>query len=320
MYKITVPATSANIGSGFDSSGVALRLYNTVYLEASETVDIFSLDGNTAVPIGPGNLIYKAASALYERAGLGLGGLKLRQRNNIPMTRGLGSSSACIVAGLLGANALLDSRYSRAELMNIAASMEGHPDNVIPAFSGGFSTSVMSADGTVMTTRFDIEQTLQFVAFVPPFELKTSVARSVLPKTVSHGDAVYNLSRSGLLTAAFAAKDYRLLKEAVRDKLHQPHRIKMIDGADEVFELCESFGALAVYISGAGSTVMAIVSPDNRGFMTCVSKEMKASSMMSQYECILLTADNTGAVIESIDETIDDLRFIIDNSREGQDL
>jgi len=313
MYRIMVPATSANIGSGFDSSGVALRLYNTVYLDEGNSVDILSLDDSAAVPRGAGNLIYRTANALFAKAGMKLSGLTLRQRNNIPMTRGLGSSSACIVAGLLGANALMGGRYTRGELMDIAAGMEGHPDNVIPAFTGGFSTSVMGEGKRVVTTRFDIEQTLQFVAFVPPFELKTSVARDALPKTVSHADAVYNLSRSGLLTAAFASKDYRLLKEAARDRLHQPYRLSMIDGAAEVIEISESLGALAVYISGAGPTVMAIVSPDNKEFGRRISDEMGKNAGTSVYKSIWLTADNTGAVIESIDETIDDLRYIIDS-------
>ena len=310
MYKITVPATSANIGSGFDSSGVALRLYNTVYFEINDGIDILSLD-DTPVPEDSDNLIYKAAKRLFDIAGKSLDGLMLRQRNNIPMTRGLGSSSACIVAGLLGANALLGKEYSRSELMNIAAGMEGHPDNVIPAFSGGFSTSVIGADESVMTARFDIEQALQFVVFIPPFELSTSVAREVIPKTVSHKDAVYNLSRSGLLTAAFAAKDYRLLREAAKDRLHQPYRLSLIDGAAELLELSDSLGALATYISGAGSAIMAIVSADNTVYKRIIESEMRKNPKTRQFEALWLTADNTGAVIESIDETIGDLKFII---------
>lgn len=310
MYKITVPATSANVGSGFDSSGVAVRLYNTIYFDRSDNVDILSLD-DTSIPVDGENLIYKAAKLLFGEAGEPLPGLLLRQRNNIPMTRGLGSSSACIVAGLLGANALLGGRYTRQQLMDMAARMEGHPDNVVPAFSGGFSTSVIDAGGRVMTTRFDIEQSLQFVAFIPPFELKTSVARSVIPEMVSHEDAVYNLSRSGLLTAAFAAKDYRLLNEAVKDRLHQPYRISMIEGGAEVFGISEALGALATYISGAGSTVMAIVSPENETYRKKIAEEMKKTERTAQYKIVWLTADNSGATIEHIDETIADLRFIV---------
>lgn len=310
MYKITVPATSANIGSGFDSSGVALRLYNTVYFEKSDRVDILSLD-DTNIPEDSSNLVYHAAENLFQLQGFELKGLMLRQRNNIPMARGLGSSSACIVAGLLGANALLDNPYTRSELMNIAAGLEGHPDNVIPAFSGGFSTSVISSDNTVKTARFDIEQTLYFVALIPPFELSTSVARSVIPKTVLHSDAVYNLSRSGLLTAAFASKDYRLLKEASKDKLHQPFRLDIIEGSKEIIEICEAAGALSTYISGAGSSIMSIVSSNITGFMKEIELKIKNNPKTESFKVVCLTADNTGAVIESIDETIEDLRFII---------
>jgi len=310
MYKITIPATSANIGSGFDSSGVALRLYNTVYYELSDHLDIMSLD-DADIPCDSSNLVYRASLALFELEGKTLDGLMLRQRNNIPMTRGLGSSSACIVAGLLGANALLNNRYTRSELMSIAAGMEGHPDNVIPAFSGGFSTSVIAEDASVKTARFDIEQTLYFVALIPPFELSTSVARSVIPDTVLHSDAVYNLSRSGLLTAAFASKDYRLLKEASKDRLHQPYRVGIIDGAEEIMDICEESGALATYISGAGSSIMAIVSEGITEFVSDINEKIKKNVKTEKYNSIVLTADNTGAVIESINETIDDLRFII---------
>ena len=312
MYRITVPATSANIGSGFDSSGITLRLYNTVYYERADSINIMSLDA-VEVPTDSSNLIYRASEFLFEKAGERLDGLMLRQRNNIPMARGLGSSSACIVAGLLGANALLDNRFTRSELMNFAVGIEGHPDNVIPAFSGGFSTSVMGDNETVMTARFDIEQTLCFIALIPPYELSTSVARSVIPKTVLHSDAVFNLSRSGLLTAAFASKDYRLLKEASKDRLHQPYRLSLISGAREVIDICESLGALATYISGAGSSIMAIVSPEMVEFRDEVEKALKRDTKTGCYRSLWLTADNTGAVIESIDETIEDLRFIVEN-------
>ncbi|MCL1830905.1 MAG: homoserine kinase [Oscillospiraceae bacterium] len=312
MYKITVPATSANIGSGFDSSGIALRLYNTVYFEESDSIDILSLD-DIKIPTDSFNLVFYAAKKLFEIEGRQLNGLMLRQRNNIPMTRGLGSSSACIVAGLLGANALLNNRFTRNELMNIAASIEGHPDNVIPAFSGGFSTSVISHEGNVETARFDIEQTLCFIALIPPFELPTTVARSVIPTTVLHSDAVFNLSRSGLLTAAFASKDYRLLKEASKDRLHQPYRLELIEGSKETLEICEAAGALATYISGAGSSIMTIVASNPTKFKQEIEQKISENPNTQNYRSLLLTADNTGAVIESVDETIEDLRFIVNH-------
>jgi len=310
MYRITVPATSANVGSGFDSSGIALRLYNTVYYDRSDSIDIKALDG-IEIPTDSTNLVYRASEILFDLQGKKLEGLMLRQRNNIPMTRGLGSSSACIVAGLLGANVLLGNIYPRSELMNIAAGIEGHPDNVIPAFSGGFSTSVISDDGSVQTARFDIEQTLYFVALVPPFELSTATARAVIPKNILHSDGVYNLSRSGLLTAAFASKDYRLLREASKDRLHQPYRLDLIEGAREIIEICEDAGALATYISGAGSSIMSIVSSGITEFMKEITERIGENPKTMSYSSHLLTADNTGAVIESIDETIEDLRYIL---------
>ena len=299
MYKITVPATSANVGAGFDTSGIAVSLYNTVYFAASDRVDIRSLD-EVKIPIGTDNLVFRAAEMLFVRAGKKLSGLCLRQINNIPLTRGLGSSSACIVAGLLGANAMLNNMYSNGELADIAALLEGHPDNVMPAFLGGFSTSVIQDDGTVLYTHFDIEQSLDFYVFVPPFELSTEVARSVLPKTVLYSDAVFNLSRSGLLTASFASKDYRLLKEAVRDRIHQPFRLSMIEGGNEIFELAYSFGALAAYVSGAGSSLMAIVSMDNVSFVNRIEDALKQNKITAQYKIFRLKADNRGATIKPV--------------------
>ena len=140
MIKVTVPATSANIGSGFDSCGLAVGLYNTVAMEEAEAPDISSADGSY-VPQGTGNLVYRTAQQLYELCGRPLSGLRLVQTNAIPMARGLGSSSACIAAGLLGANALLGNPLSDGEILTLATKLEGHPDNVAPALLGGFETN-----------------------------------------------------------------------------------------------------------------------------------------------------------------------------------
>lgn len=200
MIRIQVPATSANLGSGFDSLGIALSMYNQVWMEEFDGIAITSKDA-VAVPTDQSNLIYWSASYLYKECGRRFPGLKLVQENNIPMTRGLGSSSACIVAGLLGANRFLGNPLTQHDLVNLACKIEGHPDNTTPAFTGGLVTSAIEG-GRVHSVTVPIAAHIRFGLFIPPFELKTETARSALPKSYSREDAVYNLSRSALMTAA----------------------------------------------------------------------------------------------------------------------
>ena len=264
MVTVTVPATSANVGAGFDSLGLALSMHNVFTFEESDRIHITSLD-DTHVPGGANNLVYRSARAVYDQLGVPLKGLTITQRNDIPMARGLGSSSACIVAGLLGANALLGKPLTQRQMLTLATAIEGHPDNVAPAMLGGFVTSVYD-EGLVYTVKKNIDPDLAFAAFVPDFRLLTSKARAALPQMVSHKDAVYNLSRAALATAAFCDGDYGLLGVATKDALHQRYRLPLIEGGEEMFELAQDLGAQAVYISGAGPTIIAVVHKDDQEF------------------------------------------------------
>lgn len=261
MIRIQVPATSANLGSGFDSLGIALDLYNQVWMEESDTIDITCRD-NIAVPTDENNLIYWAAKQVYEKCGRKLPGMKIEQLNNIPMARGLGSSSACIVSGILGANRLLGSPLSRQDLINLAAKIEGHPDNTTPAIEGGLAASAIEA-GRVYSVSVPVSGRIRFVLFIPPFELKTEKARSVLPEQYSRGDAVYNLSRSALMAASLFSGKLENLRVAVQDKIHQPYRAGLIDDLDNVFRLSYELGSLGTYISGAGPTIISMIDADD---------------------------------------------------------
>ena len=196
MVTVTVPATSANVGAGFDSLGLAVSMHNVFTFEESDRIQILSVDG-THVPAGSNNLVYRSARVVYDQLGIPLKGLRITQRNDIPMARGLGSSSACIVAGIMGANALLGDKLTERQMLTLATASEGHPDNVAPAMLGGFVTSVID-EGQVYSVKKDIAPELAFAAFVPDFRLLTSKARAALPAMVSHKDAVYNLSRAAL--------------------------------------------------------------------------------------------------------------------------
>ena len=210
---------------------------------------------------------------------------------------GLGSSSACIVAGILGANALLGNKLTKRQMLTLATAIEGHPDNVAPAMLGGFVTSVID-EGQVYTVKKDIDLELAFAAFVPDFRLLTAKARAALPQMVSHKDAVYNLSRAALATAAFCDGDYALLGVATKDALHQQYRLPLIQGGDEVFELALDLGALAVYISGAGPTIMAVVHKDDTAFFDRAAAALQQSELLRHFTVHRLLADNTGAVVE----------------------
>ena len=295
MIQVSVPATSANVGAGFDSLGLAVSLHNVFTFEEAEGIQISSVDG-THVPAGSNNLVYRSARVVYDQLGIPLRGLRITQRNDIPMARGLGSSSACIVAGILGANALLGGRLTKRQMLTLATAIEGHPDNVAPAMLGGFVTSVID-EGQVYSVKKDIDPELAFAAFVPDFRLLTAKARAALPQMVSHKDAVYNLSRAVLATAAFCDGDYALLGVATKDVLHQQYRLPLIQGGDEIYELALDLGAMAAYISGAGPTIMAVVHRDDQVFFERAAAALQQSETLRRFTVRRLLADNAGAVV-----------------------
>ena len=277
MVTVTVPATSANVGAGFDSLGLAVSMHNVFTFEESDRIQISSVDG-THVPAGSNNLVYRSARVVYDQLGIPLKGLRITQRNDIPMARGLGSSSACIVAGIMGANALLGDKLTERQMLTLATAIEGHPDNVAPAMLGGFVTSVID-EGQVYSVKKDIDPELAFAAFVPDFRLLTSKARAALA------------------TAAFCEGNYALLGVATKDVLHQKYRLPLIEGGDDVFELAQDLGAQAVYISGAGPTIMAVVHKDDTEFFTRAEAALAADSPLRHFTVHRLLADNVGAVV-----------------------
>lgn len=296
QVSIRVPATSANVGAGFDALGLALSMYNTVTMEEWDRLDIMSSDGSL-IPTGTSNLVYRSAKAVFDQLGKPLKGLKIRQENPIPMARGMGSSSACIVAGILGANALLGNPLTQRQTLTLATSIEGHPDNVAPAMLGGFVASVFD-EGQVFSARKAINEELAFAAFIPNFKLLTEKARAALPKTVDRQDAVYNLSRAALATAAFCDGDYELLRVATKDALHQQYRLPLIPGGEQIFEIAWDLGAYAVYVSGAGPTIMAVVHRDNCEFFQKAEQALMEQPQTSAFCLRRMLADNTGAVVK----------------------
>lgn len=292
MIKIRIPASTANLGSGFDSLGIALNLYNYVEMEPAEGCFISSADGSE-IPTGEDNLIYSSAKKIFEKAKVPFTGLKIIEENNVPFARGLGSSSACIVGGVFGANEILGNPFTKDELLSLAAEIEGHPDNVSPALLGGFTANAME-ENKVCYVKAEVPEKLFFAAFVPPFELKTADARAVMPKEISVKDAVYNLSRSALITASFLSGKFENLKTGSEDKIHQPFRLPLIPGGSEIIEKSYENGALAAYISGAGSTMMAIFDCGKEEAEK-IAKNILSSGDFEGWKYFILNADNSGA-------------------------
>ena len=257
---VKVPATSANCGPGFDSLGLACTLYNTFTYEVCKDGLELVIDGEgkDLLSADAGNLAFAAFFKVWNKMTDQEIGLKVHMRNNIPLSRGLGSSSTAIVAGLMAANYMTGSTLTKADLVNLATEMEGHPDNVAPALLGGFTISYME-DKTAHSFSFIPAKKLKLVAVVPSMPLSTSKARAAIPTLVPHCDAVFNASRTALLIGALMSGEYSYLPAALEDKLHQPYRAPLIPGMEEAFTAAKAMGAYNAIISGAGSTLMAYV-------------------------------------------------------------
>lgn len=294
MIKIRIPATSANLGAGFDALGLAVSMYNYVEMEESDRLEIISADG-TQIPTDESNMVYIAARDLYQVCGKKLSGLKITQTNNIPMTRGLGSSSACIVAGLVGANRMLGSPLGDDDIVDLSAQIEGHPDNTAPALLGGIVTAVF--DGRrVHWVKQEVFTKLKLAVIIPDFELSTAKARACLPKQIDFKDAVYNLSRAALFSASLLTGKFENLRTGVDDRLHQPYRMELIPGGKEVFDIVYTHGAYAAYISGAGPAIMAIADEENEFFAGKVRFSLENAGL-SDWQVVELKIDNQGTQI-----------------------
>ena len=256
MKRVTirVPATTANLGPGFDAFGCALNLYTDVTFE--ETDCGLEITGCDEAYSGPDNMAYTAYCAVLASLSEEIRGVKIHIESQIPICRGLGSSAALLVAGAMGANVLRGSKLSTQGLLNITNAMEGHPDNLAPAFYGGLTASMVD-NGLPVTVNFPLHKDWEFLALVPDFDLPTPLARSVLPKDVSRADAIYNISHGAMVLKALELGDEKLLRTAMQDKLHQNYRRSLIQDYDAIEALVRTTGA-AFCLSGAGPTLLCI--------------------------------------------------------------
>ncbi len=259
MIRVRVPATTANLGPGFDAVGLAVRIHNTLTLEAGERPEIeIRGEGEQTLPRDASHLGYRAALAVVERA-QGRSprprAFRIVQHNQIPLARGLGSSAAAIVGGAVAANALLGGPLDSQALLDLATELEGHPDNVAPALLGGAVVCARTPGG-VRWMRL-VPPRLPVVLAVPDYAVSTEEARRLLPQQVPFADAVFNVTRTALLIAALTAGRADLFDEATRDRLHQPYRERLIPGLAQVFDAARRAGAYGVALSGSGPAVVA---------------------------------------------------------------
>ena len=256
MKRVTirVPATTANLGPGFDAFGCALSLYTDVTFE--ETEYGLEITGCDEAYTGPDNLAYVSYCAVLASLSEEVRGVKIHIDAHIPICRGLGSSAALLVAGAMGANVLRGNRLSTQGLLNITNAMEGHPDNLAPAFYGGLTASMVD-NGLPVTVNFPLHPDWEFLALVPDFNLATSKARSVLPTQLPRADAIYNISHGALVLKALELGDEKLLRTAMQDRIHQPYRKSLIQDYDQIEALVRTTGA-AFCLSGAGPTLLCI--------------------------------------------------------------
>ena len=272
MKKVTirVPATTANLGPGFDAFGCALSLYTDVTFEEMESG--LEITGCDEAYTGPDNMAYTSYCAVLQSLSEEIRGVKIHIDAQIPVCRGLGSSAALLVAGAMGANVLRGNKLSTQGLLNITNAMEGHPDNLAPAFYGGLTASMVD-NGLPVCVNFPLHPDWEFLALVPDFDLPTPLARSVLPTEYDRSDAVYNIAHGALVLKALELGDEKLLRNAMQDRIHQPYRKKMIKDYDQIEGLIRTTGA-AFCVSGAGPTLLCITR--NPGLEEKLSKKLDA--------------------------------------------
>lgn len=293
---VRIPATTANLGPGFDVLGMALTLSNRLEVERiPRGLEIVTRgEGADRLPADESNLAYRAFRRVFERLNEPVPPVRLVGEIQVPLSRGLGSSAAAVVGGLVAGNELAGRRLGPDELLLMATEMEGHPDNVAPALLGGFTVACM-AEGRVACVRLEPPPDLRAVVVIPEREVPTKEARAVLPESVPRRDAVQNVGRTALLVAAIATGDLEHLRLAMHDRLHEPYRAALIPGMMEALSAAREAGALGAALSGAGSTLLALATDRFEAIGTAMQAALAANGLKSR--ALTLAPDPEGAIV-----------------------
>jgi len=286
LVRVKAPATTANMGPGYDCLGMALDVWNTIEIEVLDSGEpVVEVTGEGAGELGTGrdNLVYRSMEFLFEDAEQEMPLVRIRCDNAIPLARGMGSSAAAIAGGLVAANAICSQDYTPNDLLEMAATIEGHPDNVAAAVLGGMQLVISdkTEEGSrLYTVPINVPPELHAVVFVPQVRIATEDARAVLPEKVTVADAVHNMGRVGLLVASMATNHPEYLAIATQDLLHQPYRQPLFPAMKVIFKAALDAGALGVFLSGSGSTVLALT----QGREMTVAYEMAEAARQASVE------------------------------------
>jgi len=296
--KVKIPASTTNLGPGFDCLGLALQLYNTVELirikEKRIIIDIEG-EGKESLPKNDENIIIPAIKLIFDDAGVPLEGIKIREINNIPIKRGLGSSAATRLGGILGASALLKKKLSSMEIIKLATQLEGHPDNVAASLLGGLITVSRSKED-IKWLKMNISSSLKTIVVIPELEISTEKARDILPSKIPLSDAIFNLSHLAILISSLKKERWENLLFATEDRMHQPYRKALFPEMEEVFQAAVKEGARGVFLSGSGSTITALSDKEEekigKAMQNALTKKMIKSKVM------VLKVDGKGSEVK----------------------
>ncbi len=298
--KVTVPASTANLGAGCDCLGLAVSLYNTVVFRTAEAGLAVTIagEGKELLPCDANNTVWLAAKRLWDEIGFTPAtGYRIDLENGIPVGAGLGSSAAAILCGITAANHLAGKPLAPEEALTLAALFEGHPDNVAAAFLGGCVVAVMEGN-RLKTLKFPVAEGLKVIAAVPDFNLPTASARTILPEVYARRDAVYNIGRAALLAGSFACGRYDLLQYGMQDRLYQPYRAPLIPGLRDVKEAALKAGALGAALSGAGPTVVALATGATGSIEAAMAEAFRRAGV--GVRTLTLGPDNEGTRVEEM--------------------
>ena len=306
-FVVKVPASTSNLGPGFDSIGLALNIFNEYHFstefESVSSVDDFIYTSSASLlddlPANKDNLVYRSFDHVFKKAGEKTPKIKIHFQAGIPLTGGFGSSSTAILAGIMAANKILGYPYDQNQILRIGTQLDGHPDNITPALLGGFIVCVY-ADSEHNYIKLPWNKDLFFVAITPDFKVPTAKARAVLPAQINYQDAVFNIGYSSLLVAAVASKNTEVLKKAFKDRMHQSYRASLVPGMSYVLDIGLESGAVGTMLSGAGSALIAVV--DSMEVAKTVALAMQSAWLQSgiKAEYRFLEAVDEGAIIEDL--------------------
>lgn len=299
MIKIKVPASTSNLGPGFDTLSLALELYNEFTFKVTKEGLKITQSNSNKLPEDSTNLVYKAFCEVYKKLQKTPPGIELDINCQIPLAAGLGSSASAVVSGLLAANTLLGNALSKSEILSKATKLEGHPDNCAAAIFGGLTISV-SQDEQVYVSRFPWPSELLVIVVTPDFELPTRISRELLPPKISYGDATFNVSRTAYLLSSLLNKDWEGLKIGFQDRLHQPFRKDLVPGMEEVLNEGLRKGACGATLSGAGPTLVAFVNDRNKAeeIGKSMTKKWEEFKVKSTYKVLNVASD--GVKVENL--------------------